>query len=70
MIRDENSGWVEATIVINGKQLSFAEAMTVRVAVSTYKMLLSDAKFVRDLGAVGDGYNRCLDSVFEKIINR
>lgn len=70
MIKDETTGWVEATIVINGKQLSFAEAMTVRVAVNMFQMQLSDDDFKSSMGAVGAGYSQNLQSVFDKIVNR
>jgi len=33
-MKDEASGWVEPDITINGRLLSFAEAMSVRVAIS------------------------------------
>ena len=42
MIRNEETGWSEATIVINGQPLTFAEAMTFRVALQSYMIWLSD----------------------------
>lgn len=40
MPKDERTGWVEADIVINGKPLTFAESMSLRVAVTSFRMTL------------------------------
>jgi hypothetical protein len=40
-------GWTEADVTINGAALSFAEAMTLRVAVGSFRIWLSD-RAVRD----------------------
>jgi len=42
MIRDNETGWVEATIVINGQPLTFAQSMSVRVAVAAMIMHTSE----------------------------
>jgi len=63
MIRDPNTGWQEPTITINGFQLSFAEAMAVRVAVSSYRMWLSGQNRKEIGERLADGYDHCLRAV-------
>lgn len=50
MIRDPESGWTEPAIVINGRPLSFAEAMAIRVAVSSFRMFVNDRSNAEQLG--------------------
>jgi hypothetical protein len=57
MIRDPESGWIEATVTINGHTLSFAEAMTLRVAVGGMLISLGDAEFRKHLGLIAEGYD-------------
>ncbi len=47
---DHDSGWVEPDIVINGRALTFAECMSVRVAVSSFRISLSDPVFRAGVG--------------------
>lgn len=67
MIRDEHTGWSEAEIIINGQPLNFAESMSVRVAVTSYLMFVSNNKTADELGTVARGYRSALISVFEKM---
>ena len=50
MIHDTETGWTEPTITINGRQLSFAEAMTVRVAVSSFRLFVAEPSNREGLG--------------------
>jgi len=55
---DDESGMVEADITVNGRLLSFAEAMAVRVAVSSFRISLSSKSYRKQLGAkLADGYD-------------
>lgn len=63
MIRDEQTGWVEADITINGVKLIFPEAMTLRVAISTFLMQLSSPEMIKDLGPVAEGYTHHASSI-------
>jgi hypothetical protein len=63
-MRDESTGWTEADITINGKHLSFAESMALRVAVSSYLMFVCEPASAKDLGEdLAKGYARQLSSV-------
>ena len=70
MIKNEETGWTEATIVVNGQTLNFAEALTVRVALENYAMWLSNDDTREMLGPIGDGYTRAIDSTMRKIHGR
>jgi hypothetical protein len=60
----------EPTIIVNGRVLTSAEAMAVRVAVSSLRMELSDPGIRRTLGPIADDYDRNLASVEQTILNR
>lgn len=68
MIRDPETGWREATIVINGRQLSFAESMSLRVAVTSFRMTLSEPSYREGLGPVAEGYDACLSRIESMIM--
>jgi hypothetical protein len=53
---DDETGLVESDITINGTPLTFAQSMTLRVAVSGYAMLLDSPSMRAQLGALGDNY--------------
>ena len=55
-MKDPATGWVEATIIINGQTLTFAESLTLRVAVSTFHMSLTSKEGRHLLGPIGDNY--------------
>lgn len=58
MITDKTSGWVEPTITINGEQLSFSQAMAVRVAISSYRMFVCERTNRINIGErSADAYN-------------
>lgn len=62
-MKDEGTGWVEADVTINGVKLTFAESLTLRVAISTFHMSLTSDKGRRALGPVGNGYLRHLENI-------
>lgn len=69
MPSDVESGWVEPDIVINGRALTFAECMAVRVAVSSFRISLSAPSLREGLGtALADGYDRQLASVEQAML--
>jgi hypothetical protein len=50
MPTDPDSGMVEPDIVVNGYALTFAEAMSVRVAVSSMRISLTDPEHRAGIG--------------------
>lgn len=69
MPHDEESGWTEPDIVINGRALTFAECMAVRVAVSSFRMSLTSPAMRKGLTkALADGYDHHLASVERTMI--
>lgn len=48
--------WKEAKIVIEGTELTFAQSMTVRVAIGAFQRILSDEEYRKALGEIGDNY--------------
>jgi hypothetical protein len=46
----------EPSIIINGRVLSEAQAMTLRVAVGNFLITLREESFMRELGAIGPHY--------------
>jgi hypothetical protein len=64
MIHDVSTGWTEATIIVNGHRLSFAESLSVRVAIGGFRIQLSDAEFRAALGAeLAEQYDHHLTAV-------
>lgn len=47
-MHDEETGWTEADITINGAALSFGQSMALRVAVSNFLMSLSEPDALGD----------------------
>jgi hypothetical protein len=43
----------EADIIINGQRLTFAQSMTLRVAIGSFLIELSDKKYMERLGETG-----------------
>jgi hypothetical protein len=66
-MKHPENGWVEADITINGTKLTFAQAMTVRVALSSFAMQLTDPTWQRDLGTIATGYRAQLDALHSLI---
>lgn len=61
-------GHREPTITINGAVLSSAEAMTVRVALSSFDRSLADGLGDDERGrAITAGYQRCINTIHAKI---
>ncbi len=70
MLVDEQLGWIEADIVINGRRLTFAESMAVRVAVSSFLMFVSEPGTRKRLGGVAAGYEAQLVAVEQNLRGR
>lgn len=66
-IRDKETGWVEADVVINGKPLTFAESMTLRVAITSFLMQVSNQETAELLGPISVGYRELLIAIERKI---
>jgi len=52
MITDESTGWTEPTIIINDELLNFAQAMSIRVAIGSMLISLSDPNYCNEIGSV------------------
>jgi|KBSSwiStaDraftv2_1062776.scaffolds.fasta_scaffold378862_1 hypothetical protein len=63
MPTDEDSGLVEPDIFVNGRALSFAECMSVRVAVSSFRISLTSGSLRDGLGQLADNYDHHLANV-------
>jgi len=63
MPRDEETGLVEPDIVINGVPLTFQQAMSLRVAVGGYCMLLDSRSMRECLGLLAESYIAHLSAV-------
>ena len=60
----ELDGLIEPNITINGVPLTFAEALTLRVAIGNFAISLSDPTFRRDVGEVlARNYAERLDAI-------
>jgi hypothetical protein len=57
------SGNIEASITVNGVALTFAESMTMRVALGSFLMYVSDPETAGKLGPIADGYREQLQSI-------
>jgi len=66
-MKNDETGWIEADITINGQPLSFAESLTLRVAIQSFLMFLSSVQVQQDLGVISDGYSRACQSINEKL---
>ncbi len=70
MPRDEESDWVEPDIIVNGRALSFAECMCVRVAIGSFRLSLSSAKMRAGLGDIAGNYDLHLANVERTMLKR
>jgi hypothetical protein len=71
MPTDEKSGLVEPDIIVNGRALSFAESMAVRVAVSSMRISLSDPAFRSGVGEpLAGNYDRHLARVEQTMFRK
>jgi len=65
MIRDDATGWTEAEIWINIRRLTVPEAMTLRVAITTFQMSVNDPETQDLLGStLARGYARHCESIW------
>lgn len=70
-MKDEATGLTEADITINGRLLSFAESMSVRVAIGSFRLSLTDHEMRRGLGArLAHNYDHHLEAVERLILER
>ena len=60
---DEESGWVEPDIIVNGRALTFAECMSVRVADSSMRISLAAPTLRAGLGELAANYDHHLANV-------
>jgi hypothetical protein len=61
----------EPKITVNGTELSEAESMTVRVALGAFAVDLRGGLGDDELGfQICNGYNRCLNKIFELMKER
>jgi hypothetical protein len=70
MPKDDESGLVEPDITINGYPLTFAECMSVRVAIGSYRMLLSSPEVRKQLGNLAVNYEFHLANVERVFLNQ
>jgi hypothetical protein len=71
MPTDDDSGWVEPDIIVNGRALSFAECMAVRVAIGNFRISLTSAAMRVGLGeGLADGYDRHLARVEQTMLRQ
>lgn len=65
------SDWTEANVVINGTQLTFGEAMTLRVALLAFMMDIAAPALGLDENGKGirDGYTKCGHNILRLMIN-
>ncbi len=69
MPTDKESGMVEPDIIINGRALTFAECMSLRVAVSSFRIGLSAPSMRAGLGeGLAGGYDYHLARVEETML--
>jgi hypothetical protein len=70
MPTDDESGMVEPDIVINGQALTFAECLTVRVAVSSFRLSLTGKTLREGLGQLAENYDHHLAHVEAVMMRR
>lgn len=63
MITHKASGHSEPSITIEGRELSLAEAMSLRVAVGSLRISLHDPGFRAGLGPIADAYDKHLERI-------
>ena len=63
MPRDAESGLVEPDILVNGRALTFAECMSVRVAIGSFRISLKSQALRDALGQLGRNYDHHLANV-------
>lgn len=70
MPTDEESGLVEPDIIVNGRALTFAECMAVRVAIGSFRISLRSEGMRSGLGDLGRNYDHHLARVEQTILER
>lgn len=68
MPKDKESGWIEPDIVINGQALTFAECMSLRVAVGSCRISFNAPSMRAGFGeGLAKGYDHHLANI-EKLM--
>jgi hypothetical protein len=65
---NDGTVWKEATIRIGTADLTFAQSMSIRVAVSNMLLQLQDAEYRKSLGPVAEGYENRLHEVLKLLL--
>lgn len=68
MPTDKESGMVEPSIIVNGRALTFAECMSVRVAISSFRLQLSAPSMTDALGQLATNYDHHLANVEQTML--
>lgn len=61
--------WTEANVIINGEELTFAQSMTLRVAISSFIMWLYNDES-EELGPIREGYKARTGEIQNAIFKR
>jgi hypothetical protein len=59
----------EATITINGTTLTNAQAMSLRVAVTSFRIELHEPEMAEVMGDIGKMYDECLIEVEQLLVS-
>jgi hypothetical protein len=71
MPKDTATGWVEPDILVNGRALTFAECMAVRVAIGNFRLMLSDPEMRAGIGEpLATNYDAHLAAVEQTMLKR
>jgi hypothetical protein len=71
MPKDTATGWVEPDILVNGRALTFAECMAVRVAIGNFRLALNDPEMRQGIGVpLADNYDAHLAAVERTMLKR
>lgn len=65
----KNEGLIEPDVTINGQELSFAESMTLRVAVGNMRLSMNDDSAKKALGELAGNYDHHLASIEAKMLS-
>lgn len=68
MSAERGPGWREATVTINGRTLTSAESMTLRVAITSFRISLSASGTATELGDIGVNYDRHARSIEDMLL--
>jgi hypothetical protein len=69
VMKNSETGWTEPTITVNGVELTFPESMSLRVAVSNFRMWLA-GNGAEAGQALADGYDRHLQNIESLMLDK